>query len=328
MPPAMGAIHLVSSSPAAGQLIGAGARKRIYSDDKLTSGPCDVDPARHAELRRAWDIEVAGLPGIGWRKPLDLATLRAAIAGDEPVVLWGTRAFSDLVWLWWALDGLRRVGAEGSRFFLARPYSDHPFATVGHLPPETAHIALAAASPITDDEWREGSELWLQYASPSPLAFDEARRRGSSVFPELTSSADLHGAWFPRIKNGRLQLSELDEVLLGSFDDSWRTAFQKLPEHRVEQLVSPFDAYFSVERLRAWATHGVLERESVTDDNPFEQDRFRTTDRARALLSRGLEGVADAPPMHVGGCRVNDPSSPWVRIEADSGWRLAAQGGP
>jgi hypothetical protein len=284
-------------------------------------------PVRHADLRHAWDVEAA--PKIEWRRPLDLEVLRAAIVGEEPVVLWGTRAYSDLVWLWWALDGLGQVGATGPRFFLARPHSDHSFATVGHLTPDEARIALAAATPITDDEWREGAQLWIKYASPSPLAFDEARRRGSSAFPELTSSAELHGAWFPRLKDGRLRLSELDEILLGSVSDSWRTATSiigTLAEDRVEQLVLAFDAYFPVERLRAWATHGVLEREVLTADNPFEQARFRATDRARALLHHGLERVGDAPPMYVGGCRVNDPASPWVRIEADVGWRLAAQG--
>lgn len=86
-----------------------------------------------------------------------------------------------------------------------------------------------------------------------------------------------------------------------------------------------FDAYFVVARLRAWATCGVLEREVLADRIPIPNERFRATDRARALLDHGLEGVGDAPPMYVGGCRVNDPSSPWVRIATDAGWRLALQ---
>ena len=321
------AIHLVSGSAASGQLIGTRARiKRIYrSDDKLTSGPCDIDPFRHAELRRVWDMD--GVP-YAWRKPLDLADLRTALAGNDSVVLWGTRAYSDLIWIWWALDALSRVGAAGPRCFLARPHSDDPLVTMGGLPPEAARIALAAANPITAEEWREGAELWIQYASPSPLAFDQTRRKRSSAFPELTSSAEPHGAWFPRIRDGRLRLSALDEVLLGGIGDSWRTTdevLRALPDNRVEQLVWPFDAYFAIVRLRAWAAHGVLDREVLTDMNPYAQDRFRATDRVRALLDHGLERVGDAPPMFVGGCRVNDSTSPWVRIEDDDGWRLAAQ---
>lgn len=325
MPPTFAeAIHLVSSTSAAGNVLQAGApRTRIRgSDDRLTSGPCDVDPVRHDELRRAWDTE-------RWKRPLGVEGLRAAIAGDAPVVLWGTRAFSDLTWLWWALDGLGRIGAEGPRFFLARPDPEDPLATVGGSTPDEARIAFAAARPITGDEWREGSELWIKYASPSPLAFDEARRTGSSVFPELTSSAELHGAWFPRLTDGRLRLSELDEVLLGGLDDSWRTTsdlFKILPPDRVVRLNAPFDSFFSVYRLRAWATHGVLQRETLVDENPWARDQFRTTDRTRALLDHGLDSVGDAPQLHVGGCLVNDPASPWVRIEDAAGWRLALQG--
>jgi hypothetical protein len=173
--------------------------------------------------------------------------------------------------------------------------------------------------------------LWIKYASASPLAFDEARRRGSSVFPELTRSAELHGAWFPRFTDGCLRLSELDEALLGGIDDFWRTTsdlFSTLPPDRLARLAWPFDPFFSIDRLRAWATHGALEREALADQNPWAQDRFRVTDRTRALLGHGLDGVGDAPQLYVGGCLVNDPTSPWVRIEDDSGWRLTLHGRP
>lgn len=327
MPPSFAeALHLVSSSSAGGCLLSAGAqRSRIrLSDDCLTSGPCDVDPVRHEELRRAWDTD-------GWHHCLGLEELRAAIAGDAPVVLWGTRAYSDLVWLWWALDGLRRIGAEGERFFLARPHPDDPNGTTGGSTPAEARIALEAARPITDDEWREGANLWGKFASPSPLGFDEARRTGSSVFPELTSSAELHGAWFSRLTNGRLRLSEIDEDLLGGLDNSWRSTwdiFETLTQERFERVARRFHPFIAIYRLRDWASRAVLEREEVVDDNPWAQDRFRATERTRALLEHGLDKVSDAPQLHVGGCIVNDPASPWVRIEDDSGWRLARQGRP
>lgn len=331
MPPTFAeAIHLVSSEAAVGCLKQAGARgSRIHSSgDRLTSGPCDVDPIRHEELRQAWDTEGCM---TGWRHRLRLEDLRAAISSDEPVVLWGTRAFLDLVWLWWALDGLGRVGGTGPRFFLARPHPDDPLTTVGGSTPDEARIALAAARPITDDEWREGAELWIKYATSSPLAFDEARRKGSSVFPELTSSGELHGAWFPRLTEGRLRLAELDAVLLGSVGESWLTTsdlLQTLPQDRRAWLAWPFDGFFPIDRLRAWASHGVLEREALADENPWAQDRFRATDRTRGLLGHGLDGVGDAPRLYVGGCLVNDPASPWVRIEDDSGWRLARHDRP
>jgi hypothetical protein len=314
------AIHLVSSSSAAGCLMGAGAKRaRIRgTDDRLTSGPCDADPARHLELRRAWDAD-------GWKRPRGLEDLRAAIAGDEPVVLWGTRAFADLVWIWWVIDGLVRIAAERKRLFLARPRPSDPQDTTGGSTPAEARAAFAIASPISDDVLREGADLWRRFASSSPLAFDEARRRGSSAFPELTSSAERHGSWFPRLSGDRLRLSRLDQVLLGSVDDSWRitSAVFEAGGERLVPIVQTFDPVFIVERLRSWAAHGALAREVHADDNPYAQDAFRATKRTRLLLDQGLERVADAPPLYVGGCRVNDPASPWVRIEDDAGWRLA-----
>lgn len=310
MPPTLAeAAHLVSSSAAYGSLRAAGAPwRRIHrTDDRLTSGPCDVDPIRHEALRRAWDTE-------GWRRPLGLDDLRALIAGDDPVVLWATHAFSDLVLLWWALDGLRRIGAEGSRLFLARPRPADSEETVGGATPEELRLALAGARPITPDEWSEGADLWIKLASPSPLAFDEARRAGSAAFPELTSSAELHGAWFPRRTRGGLQLSEIDEDLLASLDDSSLS---------VSELARRFDPFIAIYRLRAWAQLGVVEHEEVVDQNPWVRDRFRATARSRALLEHGLDNVSDAPQLHVGGCVVNDPASPWTRIEDAGGWRLA-----
>jgi len=327
MPPTFeGAIHLVSSDSAAGCVKQAGAtRGRVHwSNDLLTIGPCDLDPERHLELRRAWNAEE------GWRQAFGLEDLRAAIAGDQPVVLWGTRAFADLVWLWWALDGLGRIPAERHGLvFLARPRSDDPLQTMGGSTPEEARAALAAAWSVLGGELREGAELWRQYASPSPLAFDEARRRGSSVFPELTSSAELHGAWFPRLRGDRLHVAEFDELLLGRVGDTWRTTRALLADKAgSERLVRPFGPFYAIERLRAWAAHGALARQACTNANPFEQDSFRLTDRTRLLLEQGLERVDDAPAHYVGGCLVNDPAAPWVRIDDDSGWRLAVHGRP
>ena len=66
---------------------------------------------------------------------------------------------------------------------------------------EEGLAALADAHAIDDDELREGADLWRMSASPDPRAFDEARRRGSSVFRELRESAELPGQ--PRLPGQR-----------------------------------------------------------------------------------------------------------------------------
>jgi hypothetical protein len=326
MPPSFAeAIHLVPSAAACGGIRQTGGRgTRVYeSGDRLTSGPCAVDPIRHEELRNAWDTD-------GWKRRLSLDRLRDAVDGADPIVVWATRAFTDLVWLCWALHSLDRVRADASRVYLARPDPGDPRMEVGCSNSEQQRIALAAANPVTGAPWRDGVDLWIRFASASPLAFDEARRSGSSAFPELSSAGELHGAWFPRELAGRLQLAELDEVLLRGVDDSWRTPAEligALSEDTLVRLLGSFDDNVPVYRLRAWANHGAIEHEPVANDKYFAQDRFRATDRTRALLRHGLDAVGDAPTQYVGGCVVNDPASPWVRIDGDSGWRLALQGG-
>jgi len=324
MPPSIqDCIHLVSTSPAAGHVLTAGGkRSRIrYASSCLTIGPCDVEPDRHVTRRRAWEAERP------WPLPLTLVGLEelaAAIAGDGPVAVWATHAFQDLVWLWWALDGLQRLSVDPRRLFVVRPHVDGPFQTVGGTMAGEGRAAFETAVPIVDEVLVEGAVMWSRYASTSPLAFDEARRRGSRVFPELTVSAEIHGAWFPRLDGERLFLSRLDEVLLGRVGDSACTSGELL-DGASRELLEPFDGFFPIERLRAWASHGVLARETHSDRDMFRQDSFRLNERTRRLLAEGLERVDDAPPIHVGGCLVNDPTSPWVRVGDGDGWRLVAR---
>jgi hypothetical protein len=324
------AIHLVSSDSASGhvkQIVKAYGvpRKNVrILSEQLTIGPCDVDPDRHLALRHAWNADDFD----EFLKTFGLDDLRAAVARDLPVVVWATRAYADLVWLWWILDGLERLGRRTHPTIIVRPKLDDPLSTVGGTTPKEGRAALRVARTLRDDELREGAELWRLFASPDPRAFDEARRRGSSVFPELHESAELHGAWFPRLEDGRLRLAEHDQRLLASLTDEWLTPGDLsqliIKTHGWERLLWPFGGFLPVSRLRQWAAHGAVARKvhDPDDDNPFEQDVFRLTDRTRALLANGLEGVGDAPPIYVGGCRIYDPSSPWVRIADAAVWRI------
>lgn len=323
------AVHLVSSESAAGGIIQAGApRKNVrILNEQLTVGPCDADPERHVELRRAWNAQI----GDEYTKTFGLDDLHAAVAGDLPVVVWATRAYAELLWLWWILDGLRRMGPYASPTFLVRPTPDDPLETVGGTPPHKSLAAIADAHVISDDELPEGAELWRLYASPDPRGFDKARRRGSSVFPELSDSADLHGAWFPRLEGDRLRLAEYDRCLLENLTNEWLMPRDLLTRavqtSKWKQMLRTFGSYYiPIWRLHAWASHGVvmLAVRDPDSDNLLEQNVFRLTNRARSLLENGLESVGDAPPVHVGGCRINDPAAPWVRVADDSSWRITA----
>jgi hypothetical protein len=329
-PTIIDAIHLVSSDSAAGHVkqvvkqFGVPRKNVRILSERLTIGPCDVDPERHVELRRAWNAEV----GDEFLETFGLDDLRAAVAGDLPVVIWATRAYADLVWLWWILDGLGRLGPLAQPPVIVRPEAD-PLSTVAGITSEAGRGALAVARAISDDELREGAELWRLYASPDPRAFDDARRRGSQAFPELSESADLYGTWFPRLEGGRLRLAEHDARLLGSLTDQWlmpcdlNMLITETPGW--ERLLWMFGSYFvPIWRLRAWAAHGAVAREvrDHNNDHRLEQDAFRLTDRTRAILANGLDEAGDAPQIYVGGCRIYDPAAPWVRVADGPDWRV------
>ena len=97
--------HLVPCVASAGLLIRTGATRNLVHPfpDRLTLGPCAQAPEVHRALRETWN---EGLPFA----PFGLEELGHAAAEDGPVVLWGSRGFSDVVWIAWALDGIGRLG--------------------------------------------------------------------------------------------------------------------------------------------------------------------------------------------------------------------------
>lgn len=225
-----------------------------------------------------------------------------------------------------ARDGIERIEADPEQIALARIDSSDPTTAVAGSTVEDARAAFAVMRPLSRDQIAEGARLWRLFASPSPIGFDHARRNEAHTFPELTESGDVHGAWFPRLTGDRLELAELDELLLRQFDDTWRTTWTVLAEIQdLRRSILPFGHTFAVCRLLAWAMRGVLSHEARSDENPFKQDAFRANDRSRMLLASGMHEVDDAPPLFVGSCAINLRDAPWVRVGDPSGWRIALQ---
>jgi len=88
------------------------------------------------------------------------------------------------------------------------------------------------------------------------------------VFPELHESAELPGAWFPRLESGRLRLAENDELLLGGLADAWLTP------GRIRVRPWPFHGFDHGRGLREWAAHGSVEREDRDPDNDNHSSRM------------------------------------------------------
>lgn len=324
-PPLDQAKHLIFGNSAAGHLHGAGARKQDihFATDTLSAGPCSHDPEVHVALRRVWTRE--------WEdRLLTLDDIRVALDAHSPLMVWASRGYSELVWLFCVLDGLQRLGADCRRVFLARPEPSgppgSPFDATGGAAPEVLNAAHAAAQPLSEGALREGSSLWRAFNATSPSQF-EAASHAATEFPEsgTCSGIDLHAVLFPVVDGDVLRLSEFDTFLfrqLGSDSRPAEDLYLAAGRDGVGHLLVAFGTAFPIRRLRAWALRGAVTREVRSSDNPFARDTFRLTDEGRKLLDGGIATVADAPPLFVGGCAVNHPDAPWV-LTKSAGSRFA-----
>src|SRR5689334_17811679 len=204
------AIHLTHGDAAAQLLLNLGATRVRVRRDLLTVGPCDVDPEQHRTLRREFwtgePVMASGMPGVDADEDL-----RREVAGG-PVVIWASRAWSDLTYLWSVVDALVRIGVE--RPYLVRPTGDDPTMPMGGLPPARVRAAFDDVALLTDDVGRSCLAFWNAYASPEPIAFDELRRRGAQVVPEMGRILEGHSSWFPWREGDSLRVADADAAIL------------------------------------------------------------------------------------------------------------------
>jgi hypothetical protein len=310
------AAHLTHGDCAGGSVRAAGATTIRVTKDLLTYGPCAADPAQHVALRLAhW--------GLSDDKAADFALAPTVTSWPttQPIVLWATRAWSDQLWLWHTLDQLARADIDRARLFWAAPQLPHLLISVGGARPAQLTDALAHAQPISPALVDEARALWQKFAAPSPLAFDETRRAGSTTLPDLPAIAEPHGDWFPRRLDGTLRLSELDELLLSDLDDEWGKP--RVSGAAFDRLLYPYGDTLILTRLHQWAAHGAVEH-APREGEGWAAHAFRLTLLGRRLRDEGLTTVADAPAIYVGGCRIHDAAQPFVRVTDAGGWLLTA----
>jgi hypothetical protein len=276
------AIHLTHGDAAAMTLLGLGAKKVKVRRDLLTVGPCDVDPVRHRTLRHEfWNYgepqTPSGLPGVDPDEDL-----KREVAGG-PVVIWASRAWSDLTYLWSLVDALVRIGVD--RPYLVRPSAEDPTMPMGGIAPERVRAAFDDVAPLTDDVGRSCLAFWNAYATAEPLGFDELRRRGAAVVPEMGRILEGHGAWFPWREGDAVRVADADADILRG---------------QAAYVMRWIGDGCLAQRRAAWHGLGIDSADQV----------------------QRVSSVASFPPLWVGGCRVNDPASPWVRVLDGGGWRI------
>jgi hypothetical protein len=340
-------VHLMVGDSAGGTILNVRPRRDgIVARDNLAWGPCDADPVRHGEIRRAFwraaqrerdrragqwssraDLTISDRDDAG----LFAARIRAFPEG-RPLLFWTTEAWMDSLWFWWALDAIERAGVSRERCWVARPAAvGAPDDCLGFFAEVALNEAFDRRTPLDAGLFRSGAALWRKFAAASPAGFDPARRQGVRRIPSLSRLGERHSWFFPRLEEaeGRLRLSHFDQGLLDRFDrGAWRTAHAALcyaPDLLADYVHLIGDGSM-VDRLHAWAAHrpddpALLSRRE--DGAGWAGASFRLTPLGERIRRDGLDHPSEAPPMFVGGCEVYAGERPWVRLADGVSWRLA-----
>lgn len=301
------ATHLVLGDASAEKLRRAGVKSIVVLRDLLSVGRSHAQPASHRAARMAqWGIdERAAQEGV-----LDRDRFAAVLARiHDPIVLWTSPTWPSRLYEWATIDWLATLDARS----VTRAEIDR------HFPAEAITAAFEARTQLGEARLECARGLWAAFVQTSPLAFDALRRSHSAVYLDLRITCEGFGATFPRRVDGRLTLSYLDELLLVGIGDTWSTRDAIfLGSRRQEVLDGPLGWFGDTNlfaRLAQLHRHGVIERDG---------ESYRLSSRGRRLRDEGTTNVADFAPLDLGGFRINDPASPYVREAYEDGWRIVA----
>jgi hypothetical protein len=312
------AIHLTHGDSAARTLraalagtIGSGAV--LVQRDLLTIGPCAVDPQEHRSRRlQHWGADAVAAAGDAG---VDALVGPLATATDA-IVLWTTSSWSDSCHTWLVLDAFARLGVPRRLLRVAQPKSPDPSWSLGRFDEAALRAALESSSPLDDDFADEGAALWRAYASPDPRRFDRARRHGGQAFPWLAETARAHGEFFPWRSDRRLRLADVDRVLLATLTAQWMPLATIVRQHHepLGRLFNWIGDLSVFDRFASWRKKGAVEIQG--DAGGPSRWELRLTRHGQHLVDEGATSVGELAPIFVGGCAINDPARPWVRLAA------------
>lgn len=299
----------------------------IQCHDSLVSGYSSADPEAHLRLRHAhWESiydrtrckESMRLPGpVNSRELFDkISDCRSA---DGRIRIVSQQRCRDRLFLWWILDAIRR-------------YDNTTFKEVSYCEISTAITDVHSAEEwlasntiaLNGEDVESGANLWLAFASGCP---EEVRATSASAnaddFPSFGASEVrvIYRQVFPRLPfEGRVQLSEFDEVLLRSVKNSSWTNAAKIIGF-VDEIQNEFGAIVVCSRLVQWADSALkapaLEFIAPDRGDSIWTHSFRLTDSGTRLLESGLSSLNEAPKFPFGGAAAYDDTTQLVNVDGE-----------
>jgi hypothetical protein len=190
--------------------------------------------------------------------------------------------------------------------------------SVGEYADEALIKRARAARPWPMSRQNRAIELWNQFTDADPSRFVDSCIRGVRGFPELRPLWAFLSLLVPKTTpEGALHLSRFDELLLFILSEKWQTAvdvFVHKSQLGVElrQLGSCTGDLFIPQRLDDWVRVGAAERGPgpKSPDHPMLGAAYRITEKGIRLRDKGLEALADAPTLPIGGTEAY--GAPWV----------------
>ena len=295
----------VAIGAVAGSALAEIAESVVVVDDNLLLGPSSADATRHEALRaRYW----GGSPSTALEKELARQP-GSPLCVDMPPTPGGLLSLCRICSLAMASESGVSVVDLGAGMLRERP----PAALWSKL-----QVAFAAT-------------LWRLWCGRSPVAFSRFFASGHTLHPQIASLGLYHAGNFPRLVEGRLMLSRVDDLLLRRLSHEWVTPAEVyVGAAAAPELEPELDAWlphtgdeYVAERLRAWWRHTrgrVVERQKTSKRaSSMIGWSYRWHPGGEVILD-ALPSLDTAPPVEVGGAVAYDPDRPWVcRVEATSG---------
>ncbi len=336
-------VHVIHGDSAGGALKATGAALIVCVPDTLTVGPASRTPVRHARLReRFWQAEYGRLrsksteddtaPDPGLLSSRNLVARILEGAGNR-IIVWASGSWEDLLFLGWAIDGLRREKVSLDRVWLAAALTQA--APLGWAHPEQLKPIGGGAKPIRNAQVRALASLWDAFTFPDPSRIENLRRDPPASLPTLRRGLSLYAAFLPRAEGpGCLRLSAVDEALLASLSerefrripDLFRTppSRARWPTSALHAMLVHFGDLFIEARLAEWSEGRRAAVETRVAREPRYPTAWRLTARGHALLNHGLRDRFDVPRYAIGGYHSN--RAPWACIQSGRAWRLERLG--
>jgi hypothetical protein len=336
------AVHVIHGESAACSLKILGCREIIILNDPMFPGPCDIDPVRHIQKRKANLLSYGELfhgPHAEGRQEIwsqiaqdlpDASDLvrRLMAFHNKPIVLWASENFSDRLNLWWILETLCKGEVDLDDYWVAEarwPHTESPYyprSSLGGFTPAELAQAFADRSKLNRRIGHVGATLWKKFASSCPREFNKACLKNSASFPNLKNETRIYLSFFPQIgkpPESDLRLSEFDQTLLGTLHPGhWVRPIDMLRANIQLCHFMVFGDLLLIKRLGEWAGHSpaypaILSRQEPQGDNDYTAFSYQLTWHGKRLRDYGLETPMEAPLMHLGGCSVYTQDPTWVR---------------